>query len=303
MKIPKQSAKVGDIISFYLVSDDFKRLSSSSQIDYENALKAVCETPVEGKPLGSYRCKTLKVRHVTQAYSTWLQTGVRTANYRKSCLSIAWKHAMRYDVMINDPVNLIRTVSSPPRRVYWTREQIATFLDCAYSEFKWRNMGLIVHMAYDWAQRVGDMRLLKWNALDLDACRMNLRQSKRNADIHLPIAKGLCQMLRQQKDDFGFQKYVAPKPFVFEQAYRPYAKDEISTVINEILEEANLPRELTAMDLRRTAVTEMMEAGVTEGNIMQVTGHKSFSSMQPYRVNTFSGASKALSARGNNDDD
>ena len=57
------------------------------------------------------------------------------------------------------------------------------------------------------------------------------------------------------------------------------------------------------MDLRRTAVTEMMEAGVDLVGIMQVTGHKSMNSVRPYMVNTFSGASKALAARGNGDDE
>ncbi len=52
------------------------------------------------------------------------------------------------------------------------------------------------------------------------------------------------------------------------------------------------------MDLRRTAVTEMMEGGVDLAGIMQVTGHQNAASVKPYMVNTFSGASKALSARG-----
>jgi alkylhydroperoxidase/carboxymuconolactone decarboxylase family protein YurZ len=57
------------------------------------------------------------------------------------------------------------------------------------------------------------------------------------------------------------------------------------------------------MDLRRTAVTEMLEAGVDIAGIRQVTGHKNMQSVVPYMINTFSGASKALSARGNEDDE
>jgi site-specific recombinase XerD len=70
-----------------------------------------------------------------------------------------------------------------------------------------------------------------------------------------------------------------------------------------LLDKANLPRELTAMDLRRTAVTEMLEAGVDIAGIRQVTGHKNMQSVVPYMINTFSGASKALSARGNDEDE
>jgi len=299
--IPKQSAKLEEVIDFYLNSDVYRRLSSSSQKDYEKHLSATLSTEVEGKPLRDYRCKNLKVRHITQAYEQWLGIGVRTANYRRSVLSAAWKHAMRYDVMIHNPVALVQTVAEKPRRKHWTREQVSIFLDMAYSDFRWRSIGLIVQMAYDWGQRVGDMRLLTWDNLDLDSCRLDLIQSKRNAEIHLPISQGLCSMLRQQKEDFGFQDYVAPRIKPRAGAYTPYDKEEISLHINKILEEANLPKELTAMDLRRTAVTEMMEGGVDMAGIMQVTGHKNTASVKPYMVNTFSGASKALAARGDID--
>ena len=302
MNIPKPNTTLEGVVTFYLTSDVFRRLSGSSQKDYETHLQAALDTEVEGKQLRLYRCKNLKVRHMTQAYEQWLNVGIRSANYRRSVLSTAWKHAMRYDVMIHNPISLVQTVSEKPRRVHWTREQVSIFLDTAYSDFRWRSIGLIVHMAYDWGQRVGDIRLLTWNSLALNQCRIDMTQSKRNAEVNLPISQGLCSMLRQQKEDFGFQDYVAPRIKPRAGAYTPYDKEEISLHINKILEEANLPKELTAMDLRRTAVTEMMEGGVDLAGIMQVTGHQNTASVKPYMVNTFSGARKALSARGKQDE-
>ena len=303
MNIPKHNCTLEEVCNFYRNSDVYRRLSSSSQKDYDNHLSATLITPVEGKMLREYRCKNLKVRHITQAYEQWLQVGTRTANYRRSVLSAAWKHAMRHDVMIHNPISLVQTVTEKPRRVHWSREQVSIFLDTAYSDFRWRSIGLIVHMAYDWGQRVGDIRLLTWDSLDLNHCRIDMTQSKRNAEVHLPISQGLCSMLRQQKEEFGFQEYVVPRVKPRAGAYTPYDKEEISLYINTILDEANLPKELTAMDLRRTAVTEMMEGGVDLAGIMQVTGHKNTASVKPYMVNTFSGASKALAARGKQDED
>jgi len=75
---------------------------------------------------------------------------------------------------------------------------------------------------------------------------------------------------------------------------------EVSALANEVKEEAGLPKELWIMDLRRTAITEMVEAGVDVTGIMQVSGHNSPQSVAPYLVNTFSGASTALNKRGNN---
>lgn len=302
MGIPKQSSTLQILVDFYLNSRPFARLSRVSQRDYEAHLKAVCATVVEGRKLGDYRNKNIKVRHLMQAYETWLETGIRTANYRRSVLMAAWKHSMRHDIMTHDPVSLIKTVSSPPKRTLWSKEHVHSFLKTSYSDFRWRSIGLIVHMAYDWGQRVGDMRVLTWDKLDLTQCRLDLTQSKRNAEIHLPISQGLCDMLRQQKEDFGFQDYVAPRVKPRSGAYTPYDKTEIGIIINEVLHEANLPMNLTAMDLRRTAVTEMMEGGVDAVGIMQVTGHKNIGSIKPYMVNTFSGATKALSARGEEDE-
>ena len=303
MDIPKANAKLSEIVGFYMFGPAFRRLSASSQRDYEVQLNAVVDTVVEGKLLGDYRCKNIKVRHLTQAYDQWLDIGVRTANYRKSVLSAAWKNAMRYDVIIHNPVSLIQTETSKPRRTMWQREHVKAFLETSYSDFRWRSIGLIVHMAYDWGQRIGDMRVLTWDKLDLVSCQLDLTQSKRNAEVHLPISSGLCQMLRQQKEDFGFQDYVAPRVKPRAGGITPYDKKEIPMLINEVLEEANLPLELTAMDLRRTAVTEMMEGGVDLANIMQVTGHKNVQSVKPYMVNTLSGATKALAARGNDEEE
>ena len=302
MRIPNSSDTLEKILSYYLKSAAFAKLKGKTQISYETNLNAVGNTVVGRRMLKNYVVSDIKARHLNDAYEQWLVSGTRTANYRKASLSAAWKYAMRNDVMEHNPVSLIKTSADKQRRVKWSREQVKTFLSTGYSDMRWRSITLIVHMAYDWGQRVGDMRVLTWDKLDLTECRLDITQSKRGAEVHLPISAGLCRMLQQQKDDFGFQQYVAPRVKPRAGAYSPYDLEEIGHLINSVLEEANLPRHLTAMDLRRTAVTEMMEAGVDLAGIMQVTGHKSFNSVKPYMVNTFSGASKALAARGNDDD-
>jgi len=303
MKLPHSSDRLEKLLSYYLKSATFAKLKGETQKKYEYNLDAVGNTVVGKRMLKNYVVADLKARHLNQAYEQWLRVGTRTANYRKASLSAAWKYGMRNDIMEHNPVTLIKTITDKQRRVKWSREQVKTFLSVGYSDMRWRSITLIVHMAYDWGQRVGDMRMLTWDRLDLTECRLDITQSKRGAEVHLPISQGLCRMLQQQKDDFGFQEYVAPRVKPRAGAYSPYDMDEISGHINAVLAEANLPSHLTAMDLRRTAVTEMMEAGVDLVGIMQVTGHKSMNSVKPYMVNTFSGASKALAARGNDDDE
>ena len=303
MRKPNRRAKVGQLVEFYLNSNHFARLTGTTQKQYETHLGYALATRVDGKRLEDYQASSLKAQHTNQAYQQWLQVGIRTANYRKAALSTAWKYCMRFDIIDNDPIRLIKTETDQPRKVKWTRDQVTQFLSTAYSDFRWRSIGLIVHMAYDLAQRVGDMRVLTWDKVDLDAQRIDLTQSKRGADVHLPIPEALTAMLQQQKDDFGFQTYVAPKTTPVAGAYVPYPVDQIDDAINEVKDAAGLPKNITAMDLRRTAITEMVEGGADLAQIMQVSGHRSPDSVKPYMVNTYTGAKNALAKRGGRDEE
>jgi integrase len=60
---------------------------------------------------------------------------------------------------------------------------------------------------------------------------------------------------------------------------------------------ANLPDTLRISDLRRTGTTEMVEAGVSMGQIMSVTGHANPQSVKPYMKNTYASAESALTLR------
>jgi len=248
--------------------------------------------------LGNNKLKDVRYKHMTIAYDDWLDnSGIRAANYIATCVSIVLNYSIKYEAIPHNPMALVKKVKTKPRKVMWQPEQVKLFLDTAYSDFKWRSIGLIFHMAYELAQRVGDMRNLTWKSIDFANKRMNLEQSKRGAEVHLPISESLLKMLVQQKEDFDFQDYVAPRTSPKNNSYSHYTLNEISKLINEVKDEANLPKELQVRDLRRTAITEMVEAGVDLVSIMQVSGHQSVASVQPYLVNTYSGASSALERR------
>ena len=104
-------------------------------------------------------------------------------------------------------------------------------------------------------------------------------------------------MLKQQKEDFGFQEYVAPRPRPRRGIHEPYTITKLPVEARKIMDSAGLSKELRLADLRRTGTTEMVEAGVSIGNIMSVTGHTNPQSVKPYMKNTFASANLALSTR------
>ncbi len=300
----KSTSTFQQACDLYRSGSSFCTLKAKSQKDYYNNLKRACNTNVGGNlRLGNTKLKDLKYKHLTVAYTDWHDnSGVRSGNYIATCVSVVLNYALKYEAILFNPMALVKKGQTKPRKVMWTPDQVRLFLDTAYSQWQWRSIGLIFHMAYEWAQRIGDMRTLTWASIDLQKKRMDLEQSKRGADVHLPIGDNLIAMLTTQKEDFDFQEYVAPRTVLRAGAYSPYTIDEIHILINEVKDKANLPNELQARDLRRTAITEMVEAGVDLVGIMQVSGHQSPQSVKPYLVNTYSGASSALERRFKNGD-
>ena len=65
----------------------------------------------------------------------------------------------------------------------------------------------------------------------------------------------------------------------------------------KLMEEAGLSKDLRLSDLRRTGVTEMVDADVGIGQIMSVTGNANPQSVKPYLKNTYTSANNALTAR------
>ena len=126
---------------------------------------------------------------------------------------------------------------------------------------------------------------------------MHIEQSKRRAEVFLPISDELLSMLKQQNEEFGFQDYVAPRTKAFKGVYRPYSLHELPKLARKIMDTAELSNELRLSDLRRTGTVEMVDAGVSMGNIMSVTGHANPQSVKPYMKNTLKSASLALNTR------
>jgi integrase len=294
----KKNSSVYLLIEAYLCSKQYVSLSAHSQREYESCLRIASNTKIHtGKTLGATAIMNVSLRHATECYDQWLDRGIYTANKIASTCSVLFNWAMRRELLMRNPMIGISRVPNPPRKVMWTPEQVKLFLDTAYSEWKWRSVGLIVHTAYEWGQRIGDMRVLTWDKIDIEARRMDIEQSKRKADVHLPISEPLAYVLAQQKETFGFQPYVAPKMNASDNVFKPYSKVEFGRYVNQVKAAAGLPSNLTAMDMRRTAITEMVEAGVDIAQIKQVSGHKSLNSLTPYIRHTFAGASNALAQR------
>ena len=279
------------LVKLYLQSPEFNRLRDQTKLDYTRFLKILTDT------LGDTTASVVSGKDARMAYEEWVSRGIHLANHVAAVAGIVYRHGQDMEYVKSNPFTLVRKLSPVARNTVWTQDQVRQFLDVAYGDFVYRNVGLIVQMAYEWCQRVGDMRMLTWDSIDFSTRRLRLLQSKRGAEVQLPISDALHDMLTEQQQDFDFQKYVAPMPSPRGGEYKPFSMERLSKIGRTIMRQAELPDELRLMDLRRTGTTEMVEAGVPLPQIMSVTGHANPQSVKPYIKNTYLSANSALTAR------
>ena len=287
----KPSSKVTDLINFYYLSNDFSMLRDSTKVDYRYFLTVVHQT------IGCRKYKDVTPKIAKRAYEDWVKRGISFANHAATCASRVYNYAIQMEHAEQNPFAKIKRKATQQRKNVWEHRDVVKFLDVAYSDFEYRNIGLIVQMAYEWCQRLGDMRMLRWENVDLKKQQLRLEQSKRRAEVFLPISDNLNAMLLEQKADFGFQEWIVPHPQSHDRRFKPYAMERLSKVGRRIMRLAKLNEELRLMDLRRTGVTQMVDRGVPLPQIMAVTGHTHVASVKPYMKHTYESANNALTQR------
>ena len=77
----------------------------------------------------------------------------------------------------------------------WTKAEVVAFLQHAYSKFEYRNVGVITQIVYELQPpRLEFKQIFEWTWEDVDD----------------EWSSNLLHTLKQQKEDFGFQQYIAP---------------------------------------------------------------------------------------------
>lgn len=299
LKDISENTKVADLVKAYKNNITFTKLSVKAKHDYLYYLQGWKDSKANGIAL--YNCKLgdLITPHCQKIYEQHAEHSVSLANHTLAVYRLMFNFAIRHGYITHNPFSKVLRRADKPRRTVWTREDVMAFMNTAYSKHKWRSVGLIVQMGYEYGQRMGDMRKLTWNDIDLETGVLKLEQSKRRARVSIPTSKGLLTMLRQQHAEMGWQQYIAPsnnpdrKGGLF-----PYSLFNLSRVAKQIMIEAELPEDLRVQDLRRTAITEMIEVGIPITNIMAVSGHATPQSLTPYIKNTLRSATVAQEMRG-----
>lgn len=281
----------------YLGSKQFLRLSNSAQKTEESMLKNICEYPVNDKPFGQYLIKSINMKLCREFYAQVLEnSSVSEANaWLQQCAKV-FNYAIGLELMTVNPMLYVEKEKHESVSQVWTEEQVEAFLEEGYKEFDTRNITLMAHMCYGWAQKPGDIAKLTWDSFDWDSKTVSIEA---NTTVYLPLEEPLLSLLSEQYEDWGFQEYVVPHVVPSGTVYKPMTSWQWSGLFRKIRVKAGLPDDLKLLGIRSTAIMEMVDAGVDILSIKQVSGHKTFYGLKPYVTNTKRGALRALTQRRN----
>lgn len=147
-------------------------------------------------------------------------------------------------------------------------------------------VGDIARFAYLSGWRKGEILPLRWDAVDRTAREIRLRTSKSGHGRVLPLDGELWELIECR---FDAREYTTRdgvthlSEFVFHSKGRPVADFRKSWA--KACKKADVPGKLFH-DLRRTAVRDMVRAGVPQSVAMSISGHRTISVFLRYNVSS-----------------
>jgi len=277
--------KVFQLFSWYQNTEYFNKLSTRSKLLYRRAMDSATLA------FGMYPVAGVRPRLVNEWYSRQcaLGQGNNAAAVARIMVGI-WNIAIRNEFATINPFSKMRLPPYIPRTVMWSKDQIELFKKTAIEEGK-EYCFIAFMMAYTWCQRSGDIMNMKWGNYYPEAGYVQITQQKRKKIVTLPVDDVTCPEIKAWLDAHRAGTYPSLRVF------NPYTLAEWRRDVNYIKEKAGLPKDLRLHDLRRTGITELIELGATDRQIMSVSGHSSPVSIAPYHVNTFPTAKDILEKR------
>lgn len=229
-------------------SSEFVRYSEQTQRQYNYLLLNAFMSDFNGGAMGMLEWDQVTPNVAGAMYTEVSRNGATAANQFKTAFN-----AMCKTLGIESPMKAVKTITAGKESI--NPDMIRDLLTVAYSQFKWRNAGLLIQLTYEQGQPINKLTQCTWDDVDLDAETITVD------GITVPLCADMVEMLKQQKEDFGFQPYVAPNPHPTREGYPPYGMSQLSRTLKKIKQAANLPVELNVAEIRRLGLVAMVRDG------------------------------------------
>lgn len=249
-----QTGTLRQLIASYQASPEYRVLGDDSKRAYGrylSELDAFC---------GTLPIKALDDENVGKTFVRWRNTMAdrpRTADYAMSALKrlLSWA-VENFEIRHNHAERIGRLHRVDKSEAIWTEADFAAFVGAASKELRWA-----VELAAHTGLRQGDLTRLTWGAYDGSSFVM--RTSKRGRDVIIPATKA-CQAL---------MKRIEKRQVVIlttERGKRRWTTDGLRSSFGEACKRAGVKR--TFHDLRRTAATNLLIAGLESSQVAMIMG-------------------------------
>ncbi|SEE86894.1 Phage integrase family protein [Rhizobiales bacterium GAS191] len=243
------------LIAEFRQSAEFGSLRERSRQDYKTYLKTVEEK------FGTMPLKLVELPAARGVFKEWRDSFA--ANPRKA--DHLWTALRRVLSFGKDRGKLSVNVCERGGRLYkanrqdkiWTDAQVAAFLQVASPELR-----LALQLALWTGQRQGDLLTVTWSAIDQG--RLNLRQSKSQAFVSVPLGAPLRATMEEAS-----RKALT---ILTNSDGQPWSRDGFRSSWRKAWKKAGVMG-VTFHDLRGTAVTRLAQAECTVPQIAAITGH------------------------------
>lgn len=272
------------LVNVWINSEDFKVKTDKTKERHKTHLKYIAQTEVRGRPFGNFKLTELSDTLCSEFHDKLYQErGAGVANSALVTLSILLTFGISFGLVLKNYTKGISKKEEVHKgSLYWTQDQVETLLSLAYSDFKYRNLGVITQLCYEWGHHISDLVELTWSCVDFERQLATITQKSSGSVCRIPIEGSVLDLLKDQHNVWSFQEYVAPQVRPVASTYEPYAETQYVARLRELKKEAGLPPELTSDSLRLTAIKDMVDGGMLLLDVMQITGMKTLKGLKPF---------------------
>ncbi len=200
-----------------------------------------------------------------------------TARNELRCLQSLFVEARSRGLVTNDPVSGVAfgKIDNTRRRLMGEDERGRLLAELSKRDDFLRPLFVLLYYT---GMRLGDACALPWSRIDFGENVVALRQSKTDDWVYVPMHPTLRAELERWKEACGSDEWVMPSP---QYEGRHMSKFVVALPWKELLAAAKVEN-LWRHDLRRHLVTMLRAAGVGDGVIASISGHKTVQMIERY---------------------
>lgn len=249
---------MGWLIRHWQKSDEYADWGEATRKEFDAAAKVI------GEEFGKFRVAAISRLHCRGFYKEErARTTLFMANRSMKWLRFLLFRAVDEELIKISPMVGFRLKQTDARQEVWDERQVACFSDAAV-DAGFTSLAVAAWIAFDLAQRPGDIRVMGWSAYD--GGKISVRQQKTGRLVWAPVLPDLKALLDAMPRK-GVQIVIC------ESTGRPYTRYHFGHLFRRIADKAGLQGK-QFLDLRRSSAVRLAEAGCTTEEIVAITGHE-----------------------------